>query len=233
MNTKIRQLVIGAFATATVMGGFAPLAAQAATPNSPTVKAEHKAAGKDLNLQVSKDGYAVMHDVRAARLALFNGHTDQARQLVDQAQQKLLAARNDEKAVGNNSKGDPNLISIDGQLVVGHDYVATPEKTAHLTQGNEKLKAGKQSEAIEQLKLADVDIGYTRILMPLKQTQKRVDEAAALIYSDNYYDANLALKAAEDGLDTETVMLVQAPKATTPTGTDTAQAAPSGNTAVN
>jgi hypothetical protein len=233
MNTRIRNLVIGAFATATVMGALAPLAAHAATPNSPTVKAEHKAAAKNLSVQVSKDGYEVMHDVRAARLALFDGNTDQATKLVDQAQQKLIAARNDEKAVGNNSKGDPNLISIDGQLVVGHDYVATPEKTAHLKQGNEQLKAGKNSEAIEQLKLADVDIGYTRILMPLAETQKHVDEAAALLYSKNYYDANMALKQAEEGLDTETVLLVEAPKPANHTDTAQAQAHTPAKTAVN
>lgn len=233
MNTITRNLVIGAFATATLVGGLAPLAAQAATPNSPTIKAEHKAATKDMNLQVSKDGYQAMHDVRAARLALFDGNTDQAKKLIDQAQQSLTKASHDETVLGSNSKGDPNLISIDGQLVVGHDYVATPEKTAHLKQGNENLKAGKKDAAIEQLKLADVDIGYTRIVMPLKETQKHVDEAAAYMFSKHYYDANLALKSAEGGLDTDTVLLVEAPKPAN--HTDTAQAQPQtpAKTAVN
>lgn len=224
MNTITRKLVIGAFATATVMSGLAPLAAQAATANSPTIQAQHKTAAKDMNLQVSKDGFQAMHDVRAARLALFDGHPDQARKFIDQAQQNLTKASHDETVQGSNSKADPNLISIDGQLVVGHDYVATPEKTAHLKQGNENLKAGKKSEAIEQLKLADVDIGFTRIVMPLKETQKHVDEAAAYLFSKNYYDANLALKAAESGLDTDTVLLVEAPKAAQHTTTAQAKA---------
>ena len=225
MNKTVRNLVLGAFATATfASAGLAPLVANAATPNNPTVKHEAMTRAEKMNLAVSDDGYQVMRDVHAARIALFNGNTDQAKKLIDQAQQGLKKTRTDEKALGANSKNDPNLVSIDGQLVVGHDYVPTPEKTAALNKGNDTLKEGDSTSAIEQLKLAEVDIGYSRILMPLAETQKNVDEAAGLIYSQNYYDANLALMRAENGLDTETVMLVEAPKAPAGTGADNAQA---------
>lgn len=236
MNKTVRNLMLGAFATASfASAGLAPLVANAATPNNPTIKHEQLTKADKMNLAVSDDGYQVMHDVHAARIALFNGDTDAAKQLVNQAQQGLKKTRSDEKALGSNSKNDPNLISIDGQLVVGQDYVPTPEKTAALNKGNDTLKQGDSTSAVEQLKLAEVDIGYSRILMPLAETQKYVDEAAALIYSQNYYDANLALMHAENGLDTETVMLVEAPKAPAGTGADNAQAqAPStAGTAVN
>jgi len=236
MNKTVRNFVIGAFTTATLASaGLAPLVASAATSNNPTFKAEQQTKVDKMNLAVSKDGYQVMRDVHAARVALYDGDTTLAKQLVDQAQQSLKKTRTDEKALGANSKNDPNLVSIDGQLVLGHDYVPTPEKTAHLKQGNEHLKNGDSKSAIEQLKLAEVDIGYSRILMPLAETQQQVDEAAGLIYSKNYYDASMALKHAEDGLDMETVMLVEAPKAPAGTGADNAQAqAPASNsTAVN
>lgn len=236
MNKTLRNFVLGAFATATLAStGLAPIVAHAATPNNPTVKHEQLSKAERMNLAVSDDGYQVMRDVHAARIALFNGDTDRARQLVDQAQQGLTKTRSDEKALGANAKHDPNLVSIDGQLVVGHDYVPTPEKTAALHKGNDTLKQGDSASAIEQLKLAEVDIGYARMLMPLAQTQAHVDEAAALLYSQNYYDANLALKQAEDGLDTETVMLVEAPKAAPAAGAEQAQAqsAPAADTAIN
>ena len=62
------------------------------------------------------------------------------------------------------------------------------------------------------MKLAEEDIGYTQLLMPLQETRAHVDEAAGKIHDRNFFDANLALKAAEDGLSVETVMLVETPK---------------------
>jgi hypothetical protein len=96
--------------------------------------------------------------------------------------------------------------------VVADDFVATPEKTKHIAAGNQKIKEGKADEAVQELKLANVDIGFTRLLMPLGETQAHVKTAAKLIASEDYYQANMALKAAEDGVNIDTVILVNAPK---------------------
>ena len=213
MSNVLRNSIIGLFAaTALASAGFAPLGAIAGVPDSAPVKARQAEQQKEMNLQVSQDGFDAMRAVRSARVALFNGDTDQARELVQQAQQSLAKAAADEKAMGVDQGGDTNLISIDGQLVVDQDYVGTPEKAAHLDQGEQHLKNGKTQEAIEQLKLAEEDIGYTQLLMPLQETRAHVDEAAGKIHDRNFFDANLALKAAEDGLSVETVMLVETPK---------------------
>jgi len=45
--------------------------------------------------------------------------------------------------------------------------------------------------------------------MPLKATAKHVDTAISLLKEHKYYEANLALKAAEDGLITDTVLLAE------------------------
>jgi len=214
MTSLIRKLVIGAFAASTVGAAIvSPLAASAATPPAAAIGQPQTKGAEEMNLAVSDDGYQVMHDVRSARFALFNGDTEQASQLVKQAQQGLAATRKDEKALGSNSKADPNLISIDGQLVLGSDYVPTVEKTAHLTAGKSHLGRGEHTKAIEQLKLAETDIGYTRILMPLNETEKAIQAAADDIANKQYYEANLALKQAEDALSVETVVLVEGPKA--------------------
>ena len=60
--------------------------------------------------------------------------------------------------------------------------------------------------------LAEVDIGFTRLLMPLDSTAKQITNAQTLLDQHKYYEANMALKAAEDGLNVETVMLVQPTK---------------------
>jgi hypothetical protein len=48
--------------------------------------------------------------------------------------------------------------------------------------------------------------------MPLKTTQKHVKSAESLLDAKKYYEANLALKAAQDGLVIDTTALVDVPK---------------------
>jgi hypothetical protein len=49
-------------------------------------------------------------------------------------------------------------------------------------------------------------------MMPLDVTVKHVNTATALVKEGKYYEANLALKAAEDGIVVDAVALVEAPK---------------------
>lgn len=172
-------------------------------------------AGKaDPKLQLSQDGYNVMRDIRAARVAIFNGDTVAAVNFVDMAKKAIAATEAEDTIVRAKDKDDAGRwVPIDGQLVVADNFVATPEKTEHIAAGNQKIKEGKTREAIEELKLADVDIGFTRLLMPLSETEAHVNTAAKLIASEDYFQANMALKAAEDGVNVDTVMLVGAPKA--------------------
>ncbi|CAD5733692.1 protein [Escherichia coli] len=69
------------------------------------------------------------------------------------------------------------------------------------------MEEGKQG-AIETLHLAGIDVAETQLLMPLKQTIAKVDKAREMLDNGKYYEANLALKGAEDGIitDTETII---------------------------
>lgn len=213
MNTILRNAVIGLFAATALAGaGLAPLRAMAGAAGSASAGSAHAGKQQPINVHLSRDGFEAMRNVRAARVALFNGDTEHAKAYVGQAQQALTKAATDEKAAGTSRSGDPNLISIDGQLVVGEGYIGSPDKAAHLNRGERHLKDGNTQEAIEQLKLTEEDIGYTRLLMPLKETRSHVDDADRMIQKGDYFDANLALKGAEEGLAVETVMLVEVPK---------------------
>ena len=95
---------------------------------SDQVVAATKADKADPNLQLSQDGYNVMRDVRAARIAIFNGDTEAATKYVDQAKQDVAKAKTDDGAMKTADTGDKNLIAIDGQLVVSDNFDVTPEK---------------------------------------------------------------------------------------------------------
>lgn len=215
MTKTLRNLTLAAV-TSTAIAGMALTPVLANTDSGKTdqvVEASKSGAGYP-SLKLSQDGYNVLRDIRAARVAIFNGDPHAAKRYVKKANHDLTRARKDETvAKGKGGKENGNWIPIDGQLVISDNIVATPEKTTHFKIGNKKIKEGKTEEAIKDLKLAEVDVGFTRVLLPLNETTKQLHTATHLIGKQNYYEANMALKAAEDGLNMETVMLVEAPKA--------------------
>ncbi len=174
-------------------------------------------------LKLSQDGFNAMRFVRAARVSLFNGKTDQVPELLKDAKTALESAEKEApsfavkvseslngKSAGTESETEKvDVIPIDASIAVADDYVLTNEKKAHIAKANEHFKKGQSKEAMEELRLADVDLNYTRTLMPLNSTMKHVDQALKLLGEHKYYEANLALKAAEDGLTIETVNLLE------------------------
>jgi hypothetical protein len=174
-------------------------------------------------MKLSQDGFSTMRSVRAARIALFNGKTESVSELLNNAKVSLEAAEKEapsfvvkvkETLNGKNVENETetekvDLIPIDATLTIADDYVPTNEKKAHIAKANEHFKKGQHKEAMEELRLAEVDLNYTRTLMPIKATMKHVDQAIKLLAEHKYYEANLALKAAEDGLTVETVSLAE------------------------
>ncbi len=222
MKTTIRTLAVAAITSTALAGALVPLSAVAADNKDPVVEAT-KAGTPHPKVQLSQDGYNVMRDIRATRVAIFNGDADSAKKFVELAKTDLNKTKKDEDRIEHKKTGEnvtQDWVAIDGQVVVADNFVATPEKTKHIASGNQKIKEGKSREAIQELKLAEVDVGFTRVLMPLAETQVHVDVAAEQIQSGAYYEANLALKAAEDGLNIETVMLLENPKSGAAAPTD-------------
>jgi hypothetical protein len=78
MNKIIRNIAAGALLTTTVaVAGLAPVIANAADTKDQVVEAS-KAGSANPNLRLSQDGYNVMRDIRATRVAIFNGDTEGA-----------------------------------------------------------------------------------------------------------------------------------------------------------
>ncbi len=180
----------------------------------------------DQRLKVSNDGFKAERALGTARVAIFEGNPDQAKTLVTDAQNDLktvatLAPKdfpNGAPTADGKGIGNADMIPIDGQMVVADNMVLTPDKAAKVNEANEHLKAGDTDKAMETLKQGAIDVSFTRVLMPIKETDVHVDAAAGLLGQGKYYEANLALKAAQDLLHTDTVVFgdtaAQAAKAT-------------------
>jgi hypothetical protein len=103
-------------------------------------------------------------------------------------------------------------IPVDGSLTLGEDYIEKPEKSASVANADELLKKGAHKQALETLKLADIDVSVVMEVAPLDKTTSGIKEAAKLIDGGKYYEANQALKGVEDGIRFDVTSVDSAPK---------------------
>ncbi|EAA4046246.1 YfdX family protein [Salmonella enterica subsp. enterica serovar Bareilly] len=200
-----------AMALTTVLGvsgaAFADTgAAPQTTGSSPLTASQWRTVDK-----IAKIGNEAMQDVQLARVSLFNGDTKSAKKLLSDAQQKINDDKTDWTKFIKKDKKTPvdgdNYIVINASMSISEDYQASDEKTKAIKNANEKLKKGDKKGAIETLKLAGITVVENEVLMPLKQTRTDIQKAIALFDDGKYYQANLMLLSAEEGviLDSETI----------------------------
>lgn len=213
MKTVVSLLVL-----TLVFGSYCLAADQRAAMNNPNPNTQEV-------MKVSQDGFAAMRSIRAARVAIFNGEPEVANEMLNKAKTNLQTAYNDAssffknkkmmtkgKTFGNNPQNAKmDWIPIDGQVALAETYVPSPGKAEHITKANKFFKNGQSKEAIKELQLGEIDVNYTCVLMPWEATMKCVTEACQLADEHKYYEANLALKTAEDGLIIDSVSLMETP----------------------
>ena len=166
-----------------------------------------------------------MRDVRFARVALFEGDTKDAVQYVEEAKKKLAAVEKNapelvitvksEEKVGDKTitshkaSQTAEFVPVDAWLVLSEDFVLSQEKNKKIKEANEHLKKGESAKGVEVLRTADIGVSVTRLLLPLKLTMDHVNSALQLMKDHAYYEANLALKGATDGVITDTVLMYE------------------------
>ena len=200
-----------ASATTSVFAAEEPMAT---TETSVKDQATNEAAEKDV-VKVSKDTLMSMHDIHAARLAIFNGEPERAGTYADAAATRIAAAQKDVDKYALDikaPKADDSYVPFDASLTVLHEFEPTAEKAKHIVKANEHLHKGKTKEAIDELKLAEIDVAVTTSMIPVKFAKEHIDEAAKLIGERKYYEANLALKAVDDAMVVETYAIDAVPK---------------------
>ena len=129
--------------------------------------------------------------------------------MLNEASTSLTKASKDEAVA--KVKGD--MIPIDGAIALSDTFVPSAEKSAHIAKANEHFKTGNAKKGLDELKLGEIGVNFSRVLMPLKETETRLATATNLTKEHKYYEANLALKAAEDGIVLDSVSLLEFPKA--------------------
>lgn len=218
---KAYQVVAALLLASTAVGGAYAADQAAKTPPAAVVAAEN-AADKDVG-KLSEQGALAFRDMNGARLAIFNADPKDAKALIEKAETAIEKAKTDDavfwkaenkldaklnqlaektKGSAKTATDDPTQqvawLPIDGQLVLGEDFVATPEKAAAIKKANESVQKGDRKAALETLKLADVDVNFSMAVLPLDKTAHDITEAAKLIDGGKFYEANALLKQTED-----------------------------------
>jgi hypothetical protein len=104
-------------------------------------------------------------------------------------------------------------LPVDAQLVLADDFVArSKDQSKAIDEANQHLQKGDRQGAVGRLKLAGVDVDFTMAVVPLAKTTQEVDQAAKLIADGQYYQANVALKQAEDGVRFDVIDATAVPK---------------------
>jgi hypothetical protein len=205
-----------ATAIALALAGSFATQAMAEDTAKPTEITAQPAAAHEFQ-KLSDQGSEAFQEIDIARLAIFNGHPNAAMQLIKRAQLSLIKAETDGTAfdkaeaelksppqhanpVPADNAGPIKWLPVGADLSLDKDYSADPAKAAAVAAANAHLKKGERDKAIETLRLADINLSYTLAILPVKATTTRVDEAATLLAHGKYYEANLSLKHAQDGV---------------------------------
>ena len=204
--------------------------APAATTTAPAAfadaKADAKSEAKSEALSImrySEDGGRAIREIGAARVAIFNGDTKLASELIIRAKASVAKAEQEAptfkvqteesgKAGAANETVKAPMVPVDGDLVLAEDFVPTPDKRARIEKANEHFKNGNAKDALEELRLGDIAVMYTRAWMPLAAAAKHLDQAVKYMDAQKYYEANLALKAIGDSITVDSVAINEAVK---------------------
>ena len=229
-----------AFATTAILGSCAAFAAEKPNAASSVNADQPGAAAQNTNMEFAKlsaDGRKAFQDVRLARLAIFDGRTDQAKKYVDEAKAAITKAKTDNTSFvkseaslkppaglsqptepqGGSDKSAQDTtptawLPVDGGLTLGDDFVATSAKAAGVAKANDQIKKGDHKQAMQTLKLAEIDVTFVTEVAPLDKTISGIDTAAQLIDSGKYYEGNQALKGVEDGIRFDVAVVSAGPE---------------------
>jgi len=217
-----RKTLIAMAVTATLSTGMITTVAQPAFATEPHAatstakKADKDKLTQDELTKISSDAMIAMRNIHDARLSIFNGHPAQARTYIDAATTRINATDSDaaKYAVDSKQKKKPDdtYVAYDETLIVDDKYVPTDKKAKHIANADKHLHHGNKKAAIEELKLADIDVSVDMSLVPVKFAKHEINIARKLVDNGKYYEANLALKSVQDSVISEIVSTEGKPK---------------------
>ena len=164
---------------------------------------------------MSQEAATAVRDAHAARLALFNADTALAKAEVEKAVASLTKAESTlgDKLVPDTTVADgkPMYLPFDTNMALAETYTVTPEVRLVLDKATGLFQVGTPNEAIDVLREAGVEVKIATAMLPWEASMTHLKEAEKLIGESKYHEANMALKAFEEGVVVRTFGIHEIP----------------------
>lgn len=211
MQTRRTLAAVGLAGAMALTTALTPVLA-AETRTAPAAQAATPAVPVSQIITTSQDAAEVLQNVRAARVALFEGSPDAANAFVAAVVESVKAARNAAADVAiEASDANARYVPFDVSMALAEGFQPTEEKVAELQKAHAHMTRGDQKEAAAVLNGADIAVTVSAAMMPVDAAATHAAEAASLMAAGKYYEANLALKSIEDGVVVESYALSALP----------------------
>jgi YfdX protein len=195
-SSKIVSVALAALMASTSIGYVGAAMADASK--------EHAYATQREMLRMSEEAASTVMNAHAARLALFNNDTNLAKTEVEKAIASLTKADTtlNEKLIPDTTAKDakPMYLPFDTNMALAETYTVTPEIKVVLDKATGLFQVGTPNEAIDVLREAGVEVRISTAMLPWETSQAHLKEAEKLIGESKFHEANVALKAFEDGI---------------------------------
>lgn len=142
--------------------------------------------------------------VRAARVALFDGDVPYAKASVEAARESLLSAESDFAGLMmrdfTDVDSDTNFLPFDMSMSLTEDFTDTDANKDVVKKAIDLFTAENADAAVTTLNAADIEVQVETAMLPYEATIASLDGALGDIEDGNYYTANLDLKAINDSV---------------------------------
>ncbi len=166
-------------------------------------------------LQTADEALNAVTQVHAARLALFENDIPKAKDELEIARSALIAAESDlsGKLMRDFSVADSstNYLPFDMSMSLTEGFTATEENKLALQRAAGLFESAEPDDAVEVLKLAEIDVSIMTAMLPYEQTLTALDAAIGDIEDGDYFDANLDLKSINDSIITRSFSIDAVP----------------------
>jgi len=171
-----------------------------ASTSDAVAKATANANSEDL-MKTADEAHSAMREIRAARLAIFDGSGPSAKLFVQDAINNLEASKKlSRKIASKDAKAEEDYIAFDMAIDIAEGFDVSSEKSEKIAEANKHIGKGDHKKAVETLKLADINVMTSAALIPVNSAIANLKNAERFITQGKFYDANLSLKAVEDSV---------------------------------
>jgi len=171
---------------------------------------------QDSFLKTADEALEAVTQVHSARLALFNNEPDAAADHVRAAKSALTDTESDLSALLMRDftlvDTENNYLPFDMSMSLTEDFDATEENKLALQRAYGLFESAEPEDAIEVLRVAEIDVRVSAAMLPFEATLTRLDDALGNIGDKDYFDANLDLKAIEDSVIVNTFSIDAVPQ---------------------